>query len=136
MRAMRNAFLPIAISIAACVPGVDRQATLTRLRDAIEEDVAEPGKLEEHNHVVEDVSRADILNGMRQHEVEAAIGRGQECGTRPVCSEHGFEPGDWIYEVGRQDGLPAGPTLVVGFDTQGFVTGTYYLLRHPTQGAN
>ncbi|MCC6877304.1 MAG: hypothetical protein IT378_23565 [Sandaracinaceae bacterium] len=126
---MTRSLLGFAILVSACGPGIDRTATLERLRAAIEEEIDSAQTLGEHNEIVVTVSRGDVLNGMRQSEVEAAIGRGQECGTRPICSGHGFESGDWLYEVGRQDGLPAGPSLVVGFDRQGFVTGTYYLTR-------
>jgi hypothetical protein len=49
-----------------------------------------------------------------------------------MCRDHGFRPSDWTYEVGRQQGdpsLPAGPTLIVGFDHQGHVIRTYYVTR-------
>ena len=62
-------------------------------------------------------------------EVEEALGHGEDCGSRPICSDHDFLPTDWIYEVGRRDGLPWGPTLVIGFDRQGFVGNVYTLTR-------
>ena len=121
--------LLVALVAAGCGPGIDREATLTRLRSAIEEDVGDPTVLEEHNRVVEDVVRGNVLDGMRQHEVEERLGRGQQCGTRDICARRSCRPSDWVYEVGRRDGLPAGPTLVVCFDRQGIFDGAYYLTR-------
>lgn len=130
--------LPIATAITlaaaapSCGPGVDHTPTLHRLRDAIEAPIRDPSQLEDHNQLVEDVVRQGALEGLRQHEVQARIGRGAQCGVRPLCAEHGFRASDWVYDVGRDPtnpDLPAGPTLIVGFDAQGFVNGTYYSVR-------
>lgn len=115
--------------LSACGPAVNRDETLARLRAAIDEDVADEDVLAEHNRLVRTVRESDLLQGMRRFEVEAALGRGQECGTRQLCTRHGFQPTDWVYEVGRRDGLPWGPTIVVGFDRQGIVDGVYTLTR-------
>ncbi|HEY8431977.1 MAG TPA: hypothetical protein VIL20_26550, partial [Sandaracinaceae bacterium] len=115
--------------LAGCGPGVDREGTLSRLRAAIDEDVSSETVLEEHNQLVEQVRDGNVLDGMRRSEVEAALGRGQECGTRPICAQHGFRATDWIYEVGQRDGLPWGPTIVIGFDRQGIVDNVYTLTR-------
>ena len=69
---------------------------------------------------------------MRQHEVDELLGRGQECGSSDICARHDFAPNDYIYEVGRDPNdpsLPAGPTLLVGFDRQGVCDRTFYLTR-------
>lgn len=122
--------------LAALTPGcggasVDREGTLSRLRDALTEELP-PGDtdtLEAHNRIVEDIRDGDVLEGMRRHEVQDAIGRGDECGTRALCAEHDFQADDWIYEVGTRDGVAWGPTIVVGFDRQGIVTNVYTLTR-------
>ncbi len=119
----------LCAAIPACGPGVDREGTLTRLRAAIDEDVADQDVLAEHNRLVLTVRDGGVLNDMRRSEVEAQLGRGQECGSRELCARQGFQPTDWVYEVGRRDGLPWGPTIIIGFDRQGFVDGVYTLTR-------
>lgn len=123
----------IAVSIlAACGPAVDHTATLTRLRDAITAPIASPTQTEEHNQLVENVVESNALGGLRMFEVQERIGRGDQCGSRSLCRDHDFRPTDWIYDVGRQAAdpdLPAGPTLIVGFDSAGIVVRTYYVTR-------
>lgn len=128
-----NKLAPVVL-LAAILPAcggasVDRESTLTRLHAALEEDVAEPTVLEDHNQLVETIRDGNVLDGMRRSEVQAALGRGQECGTNNLCAQHGFRDTDWMYEVGRRDGLPWGPTIIVGFDRQGIVDGVYTLTR-------
>ncbi len=125
-----------ALALASTTSGcggasVDRETTLSRLRAALTEELVEGDAttLEDHNQLVEDVRDANVLDGMRRFEVEEALGRGQECGTRPLCADHDLDPTDWIYEVGRREGLPWGPTLVVGFGRQGIVDRVYTLTR-------
>lgn len=118
--------------LGACGPAVDHTATLTRLRDAIDAPITSPTQLEDHNQLVEDVARSGALDGLRQFEVQERIGRGEQCGVRQLCADHGFRPTDWVYDVGRDPNdpqLPAGPTLVVGFDSAGVVNGTYFVTR-------
>lgn len=115
--------------VPACGASVDREGTLTRLREAIEADVSDASVLEEHNRLVVSVREGSVLHGMRRAEVQAALGRGQECGSRELCSQRGFNETDWVYEVGQRDGLPWGPTLIVGFDRQGIVDGVFTLTR-------
>jgi hypothetical protein len=117
-------------AIPACGPGVDREATLTRLRAALEADVTDEDVLREHNELVTTVREGSVLHGMRRSEVQERLGRGQECGVRELCAEHGFTPTDWTYEVGQRDGMAWGPTLIVGFDRQGIVDGVYTLTRN------
>lgn len=111
---------------------IDRDGTLTRLQGAIEAEVSSATILEDHNQLVEDVSRGRVLEGMFQHELRARIGRGSDCGVSELCRRHGFRPSDWIYDVGRAPGdpaLPAGPSLIVGFDSSGRVDATFYVTR-------
>lgn len=124
--------LGLVLLVAGCPRTMDRPSTLTRLRSAIDEEVSGAVVLEDHNQLVEDVVSTSVLEGMYESELQEALGRGDECGVRPLCSEHGFRASDWTYEVGRQAGdpaLPAGPTLIVGFNRQGRVERTYYMTR-------
>lgn len=125
--------IAIAASLlGACGPAVDHTATLTRLRDAISAPIASPTQMEEHNQLVEGVVESNALDGLRMFEVQERIGRGDQCGSRSLCQERGFRPTDWVYDVGRQASdpqLPAGPTLIVGFDGAGFVTRTFFVTR-------
>ncbi|HJL14760.1 MAG TPA: hypothetical protein RMH99_03835 [Sandaracinaceae bacterium LLY-WYZ-13_1] len=129
---------PLApLAVLACLAAgcggasVDRETTLARLRDAMQEEIppGEEAVLEDHNQLVERVRDGNVLDGMRRFEVEEALGRGQECGARELCARHEFAPDDWVYEVGRRDGLPWGPTIIVGFDRQGIVNDVYTLTR-------
>lgn len=132
-RSLRRAIaLALAALAPACGAAVDHTATLANLRDAIDAPVTGPEVRERHNQLVEDVVRGAALEGLRQHEVQERIGRGEQCGARPLCADRGFRPTDWIYDVGRDPRdpqLPAGPTLIVGFDSAGIVDGTYFVTR-------
>jgi hypothetical protein len=122
----------IALCVAGCPHTLDRSTTLPRLHAAIDEEVSGPTVLEDHNTLVHDVVESGVLEGMFQQEVQDALGHGAECGTRELCAQHGFRPSDWTYEVGHAPGdpsLPAGPTLVVGFDRTGRVNNAYYSVR-------
>lgn len=135
--------LPLLVLAAAIAAGAslgasagcgaaDHTATLRRLSAAMTAEVASPEILEDHNRLVEDVVSSGALEGLFQREVTERIGRGQECGSSELCADHGFRPTDWMYDVGHapgDPGLPAGPTLVVGFDTSGRVIDTYYRTR-------
>ena len=127
--------LGIAVSLALLAPGcgasVDRQSTLDGLRAALTEEIPpdDPTILERHNQLVEDAREGNVFLEMRRAEVQEALGRGADCGTRDLCARGGFEPDDWVYEVGQRDGVPWGPTLIVGFDRQGIVINVYSLTR-------
>jgi hypothetical protein len=126
-----TAFLVLALSLAACGPGVNREETIAQLRAAMDTEIPDEDVLDAHNALVIRAREGDVLQGMRRSEIEAELGRGQECGSRDLCSEQGFRPTDWVYEIGQRDGVPWGPTLIVGFDRQGIVDGVYTLTRHP-----
>lgn len=130
---MRIPTLGLALALVpACGAAVDHSATLGRLRTAISAEVTDDTVREDHNRLVEDVANSGALEGMFQREVVDAIGRGQECGTSELCADHDFRPTDWTYDVGHAPGdpsLPAGPTLIVGFDSTGRVERTYYRTR-------
>ena len=121
----------LSLLAPGCGASVDREATLSSLRAALTADLppGDAATLERHNRLVEDARDGDVFLDMRRAEVQEALGRGQECGTRDLCARQGFEPDDWVYEVGQRDGVPWGPTLIVGFDRQGIVTNVYTLTR-------
>lgn len=128
----RLALLALLALLAACGPAVDREGSLTRLRAALEAEVSDASVLEGHNQLAEEVSRGGVLEGMFQHELAARLGRGQSCGANGLCARRDFRATDWIYEIGHAPGdpdLPAGPTLIVGFDSTGRVDRTFYLTR-------
>lgn len=126
------AVLALSLAAAGCGARRDHTATLASLREAMTAEVSDAEVLERHNRLTEDVVNGAALEGLFQREVVAAIGRGQDCGGRSLCADHGFRGSDWVYDVGHapgDPGLPAGPTLVVGFDATGRVDRTYYLTR-------
>lgn len=127
------------LGIVAC-GGVtlDRPATLQRLRTAIDAEVTDYTVLEDHNQLAEDVGRSGVLEGMFQQDVQDALGRGADCGVSDICARRGFRPTDWVYELGHAPGdpsLPAGPTLILGFDGTGRVVQTFYLTRRAPAAA-
>lgn len=124
--------------LAFLVPGcggasVDSEATFAALRDAMTEEIPPDDDgtiLGRHNEVVTQARDGGIFDGMRRFEVEEKLGRGQECASRALCADHGFGPTAWVYEIGRRDGLPWGPTIIVGFDRQGIVDNVFTLTRN------
>lgn len=127
------AFLSLtALAAPACGASVDRPSTLLRLRAALDAEVSDQAVLEDHNQLAEDVGRSGVLEGMFQHELQDALGRGTNCGASELCARHDFRPTDWMYELGHAPGDPdlaAGPTLLVGFDSTGRIDRTFYLTR-------
>lgn len=125
--------LLVAGADAGCGAGsADHTATLARLRDAISAPVRDETQMEDHNQLVENVVQSGALEGLRSYEVEERIGRGEECGIREICSSRGFRATDWFYDVGRNPNdpdLPAGPTLIVGFDSTGIVDRAFFVTR-------
>lgn len=139
MRSLVSCSLVLALaSLAACGPAADRQGSLTRLRAAIDAEVGDAVVLEDHNQLAEDISNSGVLEGMFQHELTEALGRGTNCGVSELCARHHFRSTDWIYEVGHAPGDPdlaAGPTLIVGFESTGRVDRTFYLTRRTPAAA-
>lgn len=124
--------LASALAAPGCGAAIDREATLTHLREAMQEEipVGDAAVLGDHNHLVESARDGNVFDGMRRSEVEDALGRGQECGSRELCSRGGFAPTDWVYEIGQRDGVAWGPTVIIGFDRQGIVDNVYTLTRN------
>ncbi len=101
---------------------------LPQLRAAMGKPVDSMDQSKAHSRLVEDALESNALSGMNRAEVEAAIGRGDECSRHPRCAEQNFQNDDWYYDVGT---LGAGgaqlPVLIVGFDHTGHVTRTWNL---------
>lgn len=135
-RAMTIRILLSLSLLALLAPGcggasVDRESTFTGLRAAMTRELP-PGDadtLEQHNQLVENARDGNVFDGLRRSEVQEKLGRGQECGQRELCTRNGFRPDDWVYEIGQREGVPWGPTLIVGFDRQGIVDNVYTLTR-------
>ena len=117
------------LCVAAC-GGASRGGTdlLPQLRSAMGQPVDSLEQSKAHSRLVEDALEGNALSGMDRAEVQAAIGRGDECSRHPRCAEQGFQNDDWYYDVGT---LGAGgaqlPVLIVGFDHTGHVTRTWNL---------
>lgn len=127
--------LTLALGVAGCGPALSRQEALPRLRASVDREIDGAVALEDTNRLVEDIVQGGVLEGMHESEVREAIGRGDTCGTRDVCSRARFRSTDWVYDVGHAPGnpeLPAGPMLVIGFDTTGRVNRTHYVVRRQT----
>ena len=124
-------FGALLLSAPGCGASIDRQTTLDALRVALAEEIPsdDPTILENHNQLVVDAREGNVFLEMRRSEVQEQMGRGQECGARDLCARGGFEADDWVYEVGQRDGVPWGPTLILGFDRQGVVEHVYSLTR-------
>lgn len=107
----------------------DSQFVLRRLRAAIDSPVTDAAARVEHNTALRDAVNGSVLDGKFRDEVEQLLGRGGPCSGRPACMERGFEPGDWVYDIGTdpEGGVARLPMLFVGFDTSGRVTRTRYL---------
>jgi hypothetical protein len=102
---------------------------LNNLREAMERPVESEDRSLRHSRLVEDVVEADLLSNMSRAEVQETIGRGDPCSRHPQCQEKGFGPNDWFYQVGR-GGAEKIPLLIVGFDSTGHVTRTWYQKTH------
>lgn len=133
---MTRWLIPLAllcVAIPGCGgPAVDADATFAALREAMTEEIPPDDDgtiLGRHNEVVVQAREGGIFEGLRRFEVEEKLGRGQECASRALCSDHGFGPTAWVYEIGRREGVAWGPTIIVGFDRQGIVDNVYTLTR-------
>ena len=91
----------VALALAAgLAPGcggasVDRETTISRLREAMTAELAQGDAtaLEDHNQLVEDVRDGNVFDGMRRAEVETQLGRGEDRVDVGVGLQRWF---DWI----------------------------------------
>lgn len=119
-----------ALLVGACATAGDsRSYLLSSLRQAMERPVESQERSLRHSRLVQDVAEADLLMNMSRSEVRDELGRGDACSRHPRCAQEGFGPNDWVYHVGS-DGPAEIPMLIVGFDSTGHVTRTWYLKTH------
>src|SRR5882672_4331219 len=98
---MRTVTILAALSFLGCGGAtVERPTTLRELHAAMEEPVSTPGARASHNELVMRVANQGVMEGMTRAEVQAVIGRGADCSSRPLCLEREFEADDWVYEIG------------------------------------
>lgn len=121
----------VLATVAACGGGgANSQQLIVDLREAMARNVEAEADLERNNEICTQVKDEGALERMMRHDVEAAIGRGEACGTREICSRYEFTDTDWYYDVGRLGGgVGGGPTLILGFDTAGRVSRHFCLTR-------
>lgn len=87
------------------------------LRAAIQAPVTSRDERDRHSRLLESAVDRGALSGLDQDELRAALGPGVACNHR-LCAEHGFNAGDWYYEIGQNQSpkLKQLPVLIVGFD--------------------
>ena len=96
----------------------DEAAQLRReLREAIQAPVTSRDERDRHSRLLESAVDRGALSGLDQDGLRAALGPGVACTPR-LCAEHGFNEGDWDYEIGQNHDpkLKQLPVLIVGFD--------------------
>ena len=121
----------LLLVLTACGGGsANREQLIVDLREAMERNVEAEADMDLNNQVCEQVKDEGALERMSRVDVEAAIGRGEQCGGDSLCSRYEFEPTDWYYDVGRVGGgMHGGPTLILGFDTAGRVSRHFCITR-------
>lgn len=132
MKTWAPAILLLGIGACGSVPSVPREQSLQELRTAIESRVTSPEASADSSRLVHQIADDDVLQNIRRHELEEAIGRGDTCSRHPRCADQGFDSGDWFYSVGQADEGYAGPVpeLIVGFSREGRVDRVWNLRTH------
>ncbi|MEM9863904.1 MAG: hypothetical protein AAF938_20060, partial [Myxococcota bacterium] len=121
------------VSVCVACGSAPRPPSLSELRTAIETPIASTDDAAERSRLVDAAAEGQILEGMRRHEVEAAIGRGDPCSRHARCAQLDFQNDDWFYAVGGSGGDSQGgaaPLLIVGFDRSGTVSRVWNLRVH------
>ena len=122
----------ILVLLSSCGPSVPKGQLIAQLQEALRTPVDSSEQSASHSRVVEDAVEAAALEGLRRHEVEEKIGRGDDCSRHPRCGELGFESDDWFYNVGPMGEGYGGPVpvLILGFDREGKVVRAWNLRTH------
>lgn len=104
----------------------------SRLRGAMETEVATREKRDELSRVLVDAADGGALDRLTQPEIEAAFGPAIACEGYELCSKQGFRSSDWYYLIGRaaSDDIQQLPVLIIGFDPHGRVARVYTLRTH------
>lgn len=127
---MRAILLLLPVLVYACgPPPPSAQETLPRLKNVLQEPVSSPEQNKSNSDLVVQVSELKHLHGLTRVEVEEKLGKGQDCAGHPLCSDKGFFPGDWFYEIGSEGSsyVRHRPELIVGFNRFGKVERTFVL---------
>ena len=129
---MRALFLLPLLACACGAPPPSARETLPRLKNVLYEPVSSPEQNKQNSDLVVQVSELKHLHGMTRFDLESKVGKGQTCAEHPLCSERGFFPEDWYYEIGTEGSsyVRHRPALIVGFDRFGKVERTFVLEVH------
>jgi hypothetical protein len=125
--------LALVASSSGCVKKPTAYETLPQLKQALEEPVTTAEQNKQHSTLAQLVSEEGHLEGLTRTEVEAKVGKGDQCSKHPLCAKQGFEDDDWYYEVGTEgSGSEASyvryrPALILGFSRFGKVERTFVL---------
>lgn len=132
-RTMGAAALMTAAAFTPACGGAQRGGTadLTALRAALAEPVTSLEVSQAHSRLAEAALEENAFEGKTRAEVEALLGRGDDCATHPRCAEQGFADDDWHYDVGvpAEHSAPI-PVIILGFDRSGRVSRTWNLRTH------
>jgi hypothetical protein len=126
---MRAIFL-LPILVWSCgPPPPSAQETLPRLQSVLHEPVSSAEQNKRNSALVVQVSELKHLHGLTRVEVEEKLGKGEDCDNHPLCSDKGFFPGDWYYEIGTTGSgyVRHRPELIIGFNRFGKVERTFVL---------
>ena len=123
---------PILLSLLVCAcggPAPSAQDTLPRLKNVLHEPVSSVEQNKQNSDLVVQVSEYKHLHGLTRLELEEQLGKGQDCTAHPLCSERGFFPEDWYYDIGIEGSsyVRHRPALIVGFSRFGKVERTFVL---------
>lgn len=122
--------VPTALAMTlGCGPSVPRGQVVARVIEAMGASTEEESGLAEANNAARQAVESGAFEGRTMEDLTAELGRGEDCGSRPLCSQRGFVSSDWTYQLGVRDGFSFGPVLIFGFDNQGRVQRTFFVLR-------
>jgi hypothetical protein len=126
---MRALSLLLFLACACGPPPPSAQDTLPRLKNVLQEPVSSVEQNKRNSALVVQVSEYKHLHGLTRLELEEKVGKGKSCADHPLCSERGFDPEDWYYEIGTEGSsyVRHRPALVVGFSRFGKVERTFVL---------
>jgi hypothetical protein len=136
---MRTTSIPLALLLSSCVslvacgggPSVPPGHFRQQLRDAMTEPVGDRDQRDAQSRRMAEAIDGAELEGLDRSQIRAAIGRGRACNV-PLCSEHGFSPDDWYYEMGQatSDDVKQLPVLIIGFDHKDRAVRVWTLTTH------
>jgi len=105
----------------------------SKLRDAIMTEVSTRDLRNEHSRMMQQAVDEGALKGLKQPEVQAALGKARNCSVLDICSDNGFQDDDWYYELGQmgdEDKVKQLPILIIGFGHKGEVVRVFAYTTH------